>query len=170
MSVPKDGFLHKVGASPLSVFYQGVTRLSLEDCSSQLETAASRDFTINLRLYPMSNDVTGFLIVKSVAGRIVTNGLGSLHRLDSGLTRIICEVPRFSWRAILFGLVFFLGAITLALLPGFRPTDRVLLIAIALLFAAPAVRREYYRHVYAHELLAFVKIALSATPEYPLLP
>jgi hypothetical protein len=142
----------------------------LEDCTGYLQQAADRDFTINLRLYPMSQDITGFLIVKSVAGRIVTNGLGSLHRLDGNLTRIVCEVPRFSRRAVVLGVLFFLGAIALALLPGFHLADRVILIALALLFAAPAVRREYYRHVYAHELLAFVKMALSATPEYPLLP
>jgi hypothetical protein len=170
MSAPNDGLLHKVGSSPLSIFYQGVSRLSLEDCSSHLEKAAGRDFTIHLRLYPMSKDVTGFLIVKSVAGTIVTNGLGSLQRLDGGLTRIICEVPRFSRRTILFGSLFFIGAVALALMPGFRPMDRVLLFAVAVLFAAPVVRREYYRHVYAHELLVFVRTALSGSPEYRLLP
>jgi hypothetical protein len=170
MSIPREHPLHRVGTSPLSIFYQGVSRLSLEDCTHYLEKAAERDFTVNLRLYPMSKDIMGFLIVKSNGGRIVTNGLGSLHRLDGGPTRVICEVPRFSRQAMVLGLLFFAGALVLALFADVRPLDRVLLIGAALLLAAPAVRREYYRNVYGHQLLDFVKVALSAAPDYPLLP
>ncbi len=112
----------------------------------------------------------GFLIVKTVAGRIVSNGLGSLHRLDGSMTGVICEVPRFSRRDVLLGVILFVGAMLLALFAELRPLDRVLLVAIALLFAAPLVRREYYRAIYARELLAFVRTALSVVPNYPLLP
>ena len=170
MTIPGERPLRRVGASPLSIFYQGVSRLSLEDCTRYLEQAAENDFTISLRLYPMSKDIMGFLIVKSNAGRIVSNGLGSLHRLDGGPTRVICEVPRFSRQTIVLGLFFFSIALALALFANLRPMDRVLLVAAALLFAAPAVRREYYRHLYGHQLLDFVRMALSVTLDYPLLP
>jgi hypothetical protein len=157
----------RVGSSPLSIFFQGTSRCALEECVSLLERAAERDFTVNLRFYPLSKDIMGFLIVRTVAGRIVSNGLGSLHRLDGTMTRVICEVPRFSRRDILSGLLLFIGAILLALFAELRLSDRVLLAAIALLFAAPLVRREYYRHIHARELLAFVRTALL--PNYPLL-
>jgi hypothetical protein len=170
MAIPTEHPLRRVGTSPLSIFYQGVSHLSLEDCTHYLEKAAERDFTINLRLYPMSKDIMGFLIVKSNAGRIVTNGLGSLHRLDGGPTRVICEVPRFSRQTIMLGLLFVAGALALALFAEVRPMDRVLLIGVALVFAAPVVKREYYRSLYGHQLLDFVKVALSPATEFPLLP
>jgi hypothetical protein len=165
-----QGDFHQVGSSPLSIFFQGTSRCVLEDCVGLLEHAAEQDFTINLRVYPMSKDITGFLIVKTVTGRIVTNGLGSLHRLDSGMTRVICEVPRFSRRDVLLGLIFLIGAMLLALFAELRPLDRLLLVGIALLFPARLIRREYYRQVYAHELLGFIRRALSISPNYPLLP
>ena len=169
MIVAQHNF-QRVGSSPLSGFFQGASRCPLEDCVSLLERAAEQDFTVNLRFYPMSKDIMGFLIVKTVAGRIVSNGLGSLHRLDGSMTRVICEVPRFSRRDILLGVLLFVGAILLALFAELRPMDRILLVVIALLVAAPVIRREYYRHIHARELLAFVRTALSEVPNYPLLP
>jgi hypothetical protein len=136
---------------------------------SLLERAAERDFTVNLRFYPLNKDIMGFLIVRTVAGRIVSNGLGSLHRLDGGMTRIICEVPRFSRRDVLLSVALFVGAILLALFAELPSLDRILLVALAMLFAVPLARREYYRSVHARELLAFVRTALSAIPNYPLL-
>ena len=36
----------------MSIFYQGVSRLSLEDCTQYLEKAAERDFTFALWIAP----------------------------------------------------------------------------------------------------------------------
>jgi hypothetical protein len=154
------GRLTRVGTSPLTAFYEGICFDNVENCIKQLERAAGIHHAISLRLYPMSEDIQAFMMVVTVGGMVVGNGLGSLHRLDGSTTKVICEAPRYSPRDVLVGVVILLGIIALALMNNVTPANKCVFLLIAVVVILPFLRRQYRRYTSANEMLEFVKSAL----------
>ncbi len=155
------GQLNRVGKSPLTEFYEGVCPESVETCLKRLEHAAGTNHLINLRFYPMTDDIHAFMLVVTAGGRVFGNGLGSLHRLDGSSTKVIYEAPRYSLRDVLVGVLILSGLVVLGLLDGIRPADKGWLLLIAILFIVPLLRRQHQRYTTANQMLDFVRSALQ---------
>ncbi len=155
------GRLKRVGKSPLTGFYEGICPDTVETCLKRLEHAAGANYLINLQFYTMNDDIYAFMMVVNEGGRIVGNGLGSLHRLNSNSTKIIYEAPRYSARDVVLGALLLLGLVVVGLLEGVRPADKCWLLLIALLFIVPLLRRQHQRYSTAKQMLEFVRSALQ---------